>query len=290
MRLAVAMALVWSVWAAHAPDAQTPEVETDSSLNGKKAYQARDFDRQSPALEGKDWRIEKAQDDAGRWEAQLYAGGEHIETFGGAGRQPEMVGFLLWQRVEGGPLLFVLRYAGGSDGYERISVVRPEGAPKVLYETDDAYNFSRIEDLNADGWPEVVGFSRTFADWPGLSPMERPFPTVVLGYAPKIDAYRCQNKEFAAEGTAVAERFRSVFDLNRPINANVAYDPEDAQAMQRQFGPFLRLIVELYYLGSEKEAQRLMREYLAKDDRDTVRTLLKERIENDKYYQEMAGS
>ena len=59
--------------------------------------------------------------------------------------------------------------------------MRLDDAYKTLFETDDSFNFRRIEDLDGDGWPEVIGTTRSFF---GILELEH--PDVVPGYKKEV--------------------------------------------------------------------------------------------------------
>jgi hypothetical protein len=215
-----------------------------------------------------------------------------VRVFNGCGERDDWLRFHLWkgrgrdaERIP--DLLAVLRYAGGAHGREHLDIVDVENGMKVLLSTDDYFNFQRLEDIDENGWPEVVGFSRRFDPVLELSGTQSPSPTLILAYDPATKTYLCQNHRFPDELDSSVDRFRNAFELNQPVGAKVPYDPDNPKVHRTQFAPLVRWVVELCFTGREGEAWAILNDNATKEASALAKTRIADILLTDRYYQEM---
>ena len=245
-------------------------------------------------LKGPNWILTKFQDEGQLWRARLEVGGVQVKEFDKCGESESWLRFLLWPPRDPSvvspvtaSLLFVLRYGGGANGPEYLDIVDLKKDFATLFESGDNFNFQRIEDMDDDGWPEVVGVSRSFAKVLGLPDADSPFPTLVLSYDKQTGKYVCQNHRFPGEMEKGILRFQSAFDLNKPVNQKVEWDPEDPKTFLGQFAPLLRWVVETYYSGSPDKARQLLATHASPEAAKEARTEVEAILSSDRYYQEI---
>ena len=259
-------------------------------LKKRRAVDVKGFATDPQGFSGSNWLIRRFQDENSFWHAQLEANGAVVKEFAPAVQYEDWLRFLLWPANPGGRgsvILFVLRYGGGAHGPEYLDIVDVRNGFKTLFEADASFNFRRVEDLDQNGWPEVVGMTRRFAGILDLSEADSPAPTVILSYDPDSRRYLCQNHRFQEDMEKGAAWFKEAFDLHKPIQGKVPYDPADPRVIQDQFAPLIRWAVEISYTGDPENAWKLLDQYLEPEAAQHVRETLQLTLASDRYYQEM---
>ena len=245
-------------------------------------------------LSGPGWSICKVQGEDSRWIARLEAGGVVVQEFADCGEREEWMRFFVWPPPpkKGNPLdptlLFVLRYSGGVSGRDQLDVVDLAQGRRVVFSADETFSFRRLEDLDGDGRPEIIGFSKGLRGILDVPEEQSPCPTLIISYDPVTKRYLCQNHRFPEEMSQAVSRFENAFNLHCPVNKKVPFKPEDERVHQLQFLPLLRWTVEVVYSGDPEGAWALLSEYATSEAGKAVREALEPRLTEDRYLQEMA--
>lgn len=254
------------------------------------------FIHEQRVIRGKEWVLRKFQDDKGLWKARLEVNGVAIREFGKGGDSEGWVRFLLWPipapgtvGIANADLLFVLRYGGGVNGEEYLDIVDVRDNYRVVFESGEKFNFQRVEELDDDGNPEVLGLSRSFLGILDLPEGESPMPTVIVSYDAEKKAYVCRNKAFRAELEKTIGRFSSAFEAVRPVEGKISVSTGDGKTFLGQFAPLVRLAVELYYAGEDGKARDLLGKYLSGDVAQKCREAIEKRLSEDRFYRELQG-
>lgn len=264
----------------------------EANRDGGAPITVRDFSPDASQFQGEGWRLEKHETESGAWEAVLLnETGETIHTFGGCGNNPQWLRFFRWTKNTGKgiDLLIVLRYAGGSHGNELLDVVDLRNEFRTLLATDDTFNFRSVQDLDGNGWPEVVGVTRRFSGVLELSHLESPFPTIVLAYTPGTGKYVCANQSFPKVLEETVALCKSAFDLHKPVKGVIPYEPGNLRVHQDQFGPLLRWVVERCYAGEREQAMSFMKACTTADAATHIKETIDNGLKADRYFQEMSG-
>ena len=240
------------------------------------------------AFRGAGWAIEKYSDPQGLWRARLTANNAVVADLGDCGDRAEWMRFLTWPLDESHPgrLLGVLRYEGGAHGSDALDLFMLEENYRSVLDVENDFNFRGIRDVNADGWPEVIGVTRTFANMMFLSHERSPFPMMVLGYHESSRQYVCLNYAYQdallARGAARREKFEAHPSSTTPI----VYSRTDTRE-QEAFSLLLHWVVSLAFMGDEEAAWQ----YLGEHTSGATYVWAKEEIEThlgrDRYYQQM---
>jgi len=283
------LGLMWSAQGVAQRQAKKTEARRTS-------VDVRGFIHEQRVIRGKEWVLRKFQDDKGLWKARLEVNGVPIREFGKGEESESWVRFLLWPipapgtvGIPNADLLFVLRYGGGVNGEEYLDIVDVRDNYRVVFESGEKFNFQRVEDLDEDGDPEVLGLSRSCLGVLDLPDGESPMPTVVLSYDAEKKAFVCRNKEFRGELDESIARFSAAFEAVRPVEGKITVSVGDGKTFLGQFAPLVRLAVELYYVGEEGKARELLGKYLSGDVAKKSREAIEKRLSEDRFYVEFQG-
>jgi len=240
------------------------------------------------AFRGPGWAIEKYSDPQGLWRARLTANNAIVADLGDCGERTEWMRFLTWPLEESHPgrLLGVLRYEGGVHGSDALDLFHLEENYRSLVDVEDDFNFRGIRDVNADGWPEVIGVSRSFANMMFLNHDRSPFPLMVLGYHEPSKQYVCLNHAYQEALKARGKSQRERFEAHPSSTTPIVYSRTDTRA-QEAFALLLQWVVSLAFMGQEDAAWQ----YLSEHTSGATYVWTKEEIETylgrDRYYQQM---
>ncbi len=248
-------------------------------------------------IRGKGWTLRKVQDEKRLWKAQLEVEDGTIRDFGNGAESDSWVRFLLWPIPEPGTvgipnphLIFVLCYGGGANGPEFLNVVDTRDGFSEVFNSGDKFNFNGVEDLDGDGIPEIIGMSRAFLGVMGLAVAESPMPTVVFRYDNVLKRYVCSNKSFRRVLDEAIPSFERAYDAVKPVSGKIDLKTDDAKTFSGQFGPLIRLVVELFYAGDGEKAKSLLSRDLGKNDARTVLEAIEKVLSEDPFYQELISS
>jgi hypothetical protein len=259
-----------------------PAVESDSVTIESMGFGT------EAAYRGPGWSVEKYRDPQGMWRARFTANNAIVADLGDCGDRAEWMRFLTWPVSDTNPgrLLAVLRYEGGANGSDALDLFHLQENYRSLLDVEDDFNFRGIRDVNADGWPEIIGVSRSFANMMFLPHERSPFPLMVLGYHEASRQYVCLN--FAYEDALRARRrsIRERFEARPEAATPIVYSRTDTRA-QEPFGLLLQWVVSLAYMGEEEAAWQYLGEHASGSTYVWAKEEIEAVLSRDRYYQQM---
>jgi hypothetical protein len=280
----LALALATAAYAQATAPAATIEAPDDDN---QVTIESMGFGKEV-AFRGPDWSVEQYQDAQGNWRARFVANNATVADLGDCGSRAEWMRFLTWPLDDSHPgrLLAVLRYEGGAQGSDALDLFHLEDNYRTLLDVEGDFNFRGIRDLNADGWPEVIGVTRKFANMMLLNHESSPFPLMVIGYHEPSRQYVCLNFAYGEALRARAQRHKERFESDPASTQPITYTRTDTR-QQDAFAKLLQWVVSLAYMGDEEGAWA----YLADHTAGSTYVWAKEEIERllgeDRYYQQM---
>lgn len=282
--LGLAVGLVWGAWAAETP-----------------AFGPDDF-KQLDRLEGKGWTLTRYGDDIEGWGARLESAGKVVHEIAGADRDI-LVKYLLWPDEANPTLLFVLRGTTGSHSPTLIDAVQLEAPFLRVLRTDlnQGFSFERIEDLNADGRPEVLGGSLHYEclhHFPvSIACADSPKPPrVVMEFDENRGYYRPASYRYAERVTAPAKDARQAFEQvwggKGLVPAEVVLEgwPTDSEAPAEAKEAYLKLFewaLHTLYAGRPEEAWAILAEHAEPVLAKVTRQYLERESQGDYSYYDM---
>ncbi len=240
------------------------------------------------AFRGPDWAIEKYKDPQGFWRARLTANNAVVADLGDCGDRAEWMRFLTWplDKTDPGRLLGVLRYEGGVNGSDALDLFLLDENFRSVLDVEDDFNFRGIRDVNMDGWPEVIGVTRTFANMMFLTYERSPFPLMVLGYHEPSKQYVCLNYAYQDALLARGRARRDQFEANPASASLIVYSRTDTR-QQEAFALLLQWVVALAYMGDEAGAWRYLGEHTSGSTYEWAKEEIETYLGRDRYYQQM---
>lgn len=268
-------------------------LRTDGEPSSRR-YGLDSFVEDQRVLSGDGWTVTKYKDEGDCcWRAKIESDGKVVKDIGGAGDSERWLRFLLWPPSgDAHRLLLVWRFAGGAHGPRMMDIIDLQDEFRTVFSSGNTLNCDDgIEDLDGDGWPEVLATSNRFDyfDFPiQMSHVESTFPPITLSYDPGQRRYINANLRFPERIQRAAEqsksRFLHAWDEGGKIPVEVVLQPQDHQV------PLIYLVgwvVQTCYEKGEETAFELLQAHA-----DPVLALFAERaiqrtLRKDRWYEQL---
>jgi hypothetical protein len=237
------------------------------------------------AVRGPDWQIRKFQGADGLWTARLEARGAVVTVFRECGDREDMMRFMLWPvNAQDPKLLFVLRNGGGVHGPDALEIIHLKENFRSLLALRTDFNFTKVEDLDHDSWPEVVGVSRRYAYLLDMGLAESPMPVLVFAYREDARQYLCQNQKFREIATQAAEDRRKAFEQSVAAESKFAFN-KSSEPSRKAMADLLAWVVQTCIQGDEEAAWSYLDQFTAVETASLIRKAVEEKLATDPYYQ-----
>lgn len=277
--LAAASIVSVSGWAA--PEAAKPEIVTSPSQ--PLTADAMGF-LNVRAIRGGEWSIERMKNPDGLWYARLEARGALVTEFAECGNREDWMRFMLWPVDDPDPrLLLVLRYAGGVNGPDALDIVHLKENYRTLLKLVNDFNLTKVEDLNGDGWPEVIGKSRMYGNLMDLTRSMSPEPTLVFSYREDAKQYLCQNHRFRESINKTADLRRKSFEQSPVAKHTFSYEKWN-ETSRAACSDLVAWITETCLMGDEASAWAYLEHYATPDTAVEIKSAIQERLDMDPHY------
>jgi len=270
--------------------------EQGTDARNRVVVQPTDFVGDVPTITGAGWEVAKFKHEERLWKARLQVDGKTVREFGDCGQFEDWMRFYVWP-PEGSEkrLLMVFRFAGGAHGPRNIDIVDLKDEFRTILASRDHFNFDEgLEDLDGDGFPEVIGRSVQFDYFDfalHFSHAGSPFPVIIMTYNPESRRYRCENHRFpdrTREPVADAEeRFRRAWPTEDEIPADIVVDGSSLQEARGAFVHLVHWAVHVCYAGNEAAAFALLDRYADPVLATFTKHAIRRNLWKDPNYQEM---
>ncbi|MBX7256893.1 MAG: hypothetical protein K1Y02_11075 [Candidatus Hydrogenedentes bacterium] len=271
--------LVVNAWAA--PEADKPEII--SSPGQAMTADAMGF-LNVRAIRGKEWSVVRMKNADGLWYARLEARGALVTEFADCGNREDWIRFMLWPIDDPDPrFLLVLRYSGGVNGPDALDIIHLKENYRTLLKVSSDFNLTKVEDLNSDGWPEVIGKSRLYGNLLDLTRAMSPTPTLIFSYREDAKQYLCQNQKFREKIGETADARRKSFEQN-PVSKHAFSYEKWNETSRAACADLVAWVTETCLMGDEASAWAYLQQYTTPDTAVEIKAAIQERLEADPYY------
>jgi len=180
-------------------------------------------------------------------------------------------------------LLLVLRYAGGVSGPDALDIIQLKENYRTILKLTNDFNMTKVEDLNGDGWPEVIGKSRLYANLLDFTRTMSPAPTLVFSYREDAKQYLCQNQKFREKISESSNLRRRSFEQNPVAKHKFSYEKWN-ETSRAACADLTAWVAETCLMGDEASAWAYLDQFATPETAAAIKAAIEERLENDTYY------
>ncbi len=236
------------------------------------------------AIRGEEWTITRMKNPDGLWFARLEARGALVTEFADCGNREDWIRFMLWPIDDPDPrLLLVLRYAGGVSGPDALDVISLKENYRTVLKLTNDFNLTKVEDLNGDGLPEVIGKSRLYGNMLDLTRAMSPAPTLVFSYREDAKQFLCQNQKFREKINESANLRKRSFEQSPLAKHTFSYEKWN-EASRSACADLSAWVADTCLMGDEASAWAYLEQYATPETASAIRAAIEERLETDPFY------
>jgi hypothetical protein len=224
------------------------------------------FIKDQISIEGDGWAISKYQLDDYTWRARLTSGDKLVREYADCGDFEQWMRYYVWKSEEHGrELLMICRFSGKNDKCcYWLDVIDPSDDFKTLFQGEVDKGLT-VEDVNGDGWPELITSSRQFDYFDfaiRFSYVQAPYAPLIFAYDSDAAKYRVATPAFPESVMPRLETleasYRESFGAEK-IPATLA--TVNHRKIPTNFRTLVNLVVGLCYAGQEERAFAFLEEF-----------------------------